>query len=104
MMKEKNSLKGFHDINPSILEFQKYFLTNILWFGCEKFEETINRKILPILNCPVVSKDPLLTIDAPFVSLNEEEKIQKYYLVSYVFYLYVEDICTFFIGLQLRSL
>ena len=52
--------------------------------------------MLPIFNRPVVSKDPLLTNDAPFVSLNEEEKSQIYYLVSYVFYLYVEDIMYIF--------
>ena len=42
----KKLFESLHEINPSILEFQKYFLNNILLFGSKKFEETINRKIL----------------------------------------------------------
>ena len=49
MMKEKNSLKlakSLHDLKPSIPEFQKDFVANKLLFGSDKFEETINKKIL----------------------------------------------------------
>ena len=45
--KKKKLFKSLHDIKPSTLEFQKDFLSNILLFGFDKSEETINRKILP---------------------------------------------------------
>ena len=42
----KKLFKSLHNIKLSILEFQKDFVANILLFGSEKFEETINKKIL----------------------------------------------------------
>ena len=48
--------ESFHDTEPSILEFQKVFLTGMLLFGSDKFEGTLNRKILQsiitFLKCP----------------------------------------------------
>ena len=42
----KKLFYSFDDIKPSILEFQKDFLTNIiLLFGSGKFEETINKNM-----------------------------------------------------------
>ena len=44
--RKKPYLKSFITKKTFISEFQKDFLTNILLFGYDKFEETINRKIL----------------------------------------------------------
>ena len=111
----KKLFENLHGIKLSILEFQKDFLTNILFFGSDKFQETINRKMLQSTITCVKSSIPFERLSSrferplvdqwhvPFVSLNKEEKIQIYYLVCYAFYVYVEDICTFFIGLQLWS-
>ena len=109
----KKLFENLHGIKLSILQFQKDFLTNILFFGSDKFQETINRKMLQSTITCVKSSIPFKRLSScferplvdqwhvPFVSLNKEEKIQRYYLVCYAFYVYVEDICTFFIGLQL---
>lgn len=57
MMEEKNDesdderrklFYSFHDMKPSILEFQKDFSSNTLLFGSDKFEETINRKNITV--------------------------------------------------------
>ena len=105
----KKLFENLQNIKPYILEFQKDFLTNILLFGSNKFEETINGKVIQskITNLKLSSrlKDPYLTNDPLFVSLNKEEKTQIYYLV-FLCYLPVSRryIYTFFISLQLRSL
>ena len=42
----KKLFESLHNIKPAILEFQKGFLGNIQLSDSDKFEETINRKIL----------------------------------------------------------
>ena len=42
----KKLFESLHNIKPAILEFQKGFLSNIQLSDSDKFEETINRKIL----------------------------------------------------------
>ena len=43
---EKEIFDSLHDIDPSVLKFQEDLLTNILSFGCDKCEETVNKKTL----------------------------------------------------------
>ena len=76
----KKLFKSLHDIKPSILEFQKDFVANILLFGSDKFEETINKKILQSTITYLKSSSrferPLINHEASFLSLNKEEKMQ----------------------------
>ena len=43
---KKKIFDSLHDIDPSVLKFQEDLLTNILSFGCDKCEETVNKKTL----------------------------------------------------------